>query len=222
MRLIAALFALFLISSASASIASSGLSAQGSGSVIRNVDITWETGADGQYLGGASGHVLLTGPGDFQYQTKDTIDATKNNRYNQTGYVQADRGVVFSDTVSMVSTQPNQEASVEYSGIMQSAEISTAKYVSDANLSMGQQAAWDGAGLYSGETGYSVDLVNEDDDTITTYRTASRDHFFISTNLSGGAIVRPEFNFIDFSDAFIFNTTSANETAVNNTTVEEA
>jgi len=221
MKLLAAFLMLFLISSASAAITTTDLSAQGSGMISRNIDTIWETGQNNQTLGGSAGHVLLTGPGDFKYQTKDTIDATRNNRYNQTGYVSSDGGLVFSDSVSMTSTQPGQEASVEYTGIMQSADIETAQYVSDATLSAGQQAAWDGAGLYTGETGYSVDLVNEDDDSITTYRTASRDHFFISTNLTGGAIVRPEFNFIDFSDAFIFNS-SANETAVNNTTVEGA
>ncbi len=221
MKLLAALFSLFLISSVSAAVATTDLSAQGSGMMTRNIDTTWETGQNNQTLGGSAGHVILTGPGDFKYQTKDTIDATRNNRYNQTGYVSSDGGLVFSDSVSMTSTQPGQEASVEYTGIMQSADIETAQYVSDATLSAGQQAAWDGAGMYSGETSYTVDISNEQDKVTTTYRTKTHDSFRFSTNVSGGAIVRPEFNFIDFSDAFIFNS-SANETAVNNTTVEGA
>lgn len=207
---------IIIISSVSAATVSNSFSAQGSGSLMRNTDTVWESGTDSETIAGSSGNVLLTAPGEFQYQTRERTDATVNNGYNMTGYVRFDRGGVGSDSLSMQDTGTGQKAAVEHAYILQAPEISTAKYVSDANLSMGQQAAWDGAGLYTRDLSYQVDLKRETEDGTLYYRTSSSDHAVIFTNLSEGAIVRPEFDFVSFSDAFIFNA-SINTTEPNQT-----
>ena len=219
MRLTSLVFLIFIVSVTSAAVVTNSFSAQGVGSVARNIDTEFEYGVGSDFVGGTSQSVLLTAPGQFQYQTKDTTDASINNRYNQTGYVRFDNGGVGSDSVSMVASSPSQNADVDHSWILQTAELQTAKFVSDTNLSMGQQASWDGAGLYTRDMSYGVEIVGTKDGKGTHYRSGQTDHGVISTNMTGGAIVRPEFSFTGFEDSFAVNTT-ADVNQTNQTTNE--
>lgn len=210
---------IFLVSFVSGASTINSFSAQGSGSIIRNLGHAWSAGSGDISLGGSSNSQLLTAPGDFQYQARDMIDATTNNRYNQTGYTSFSSGGVFGESLSMEETDMGQSAVVSHDGILQSAEISTAKFISDANMSMGQQAAWQGAGMFTRDVAYSVDIAQSNDqdpyhvksDIGINYQAISSEHSMISTNATGGAIVRPEFSFIDFGDAYVVNKTSPDE-----------
>jgi hypothetical protein len=207
MKTIVTLCLFLFVFSASAAVVTNTFSAQGTGSVVRNIDTNFEYGVGDDFVSGSSGSVLLTAPGAFQYQTKDTTDASINNRYNESGYSQFDNGGVGSDSVSMESSSPAQYASVDHSWILQTAEIQTAKFVSDSNLSMGQQASWDGAGLYTRDAEYGVGIISTKDGKSIHYRSDQTDHSMISTNSTGGAIVRPEFSFTGFEDSFAVNKT---------------
>jgi hypothetical protein len=230
MRLISLICLLLLVSVTSASVVINSFSAQGIGEVSRHIDTTFEYGSGSAFVGGASGSVILAAPGPFQYQTRDTTDARINNRYNQTGYARFDNGGVGSETVSMESSSPSQYVAIDHSYILQSAEIDTAKFVSDSNVSIGQRASWDGAGIYTRDLSYGVEISQSGNDPYNVhpesgirYRSTQSDHAIVLTNSTGGAIVRPEFSFTGFEDAFVINSTpAANETAVNNTTVEGA
>ena len=212
MKFIYLFIGFLLIYSVSGAVVTNSFTAEGTGSVGRNLDLNWQSGMDSEFVGGSAGSLLLTAPGAFQYQTSDKVDATTNNRYNETGYVRFDNGGVGSESASMYDSYPNQQASVTHDYILQTTEIDTAKFVSDANMSIGQQAAWDGAGLYTRDASYSVEITRESNDSTMHYRTDSSDHGIISTNMTGGARVRPQFSYIDFSDAFIFNQTGVNST----------
>lgn len=201
---------LFLVVSVSGSQVISSVSAQGSGSVIRHVDITSEMADGKDIVVGSSGSKLLTAPGSYQYQTRDTTDATVTSRYNSTGYLSSDSGVIIQETGAIDESNPSQHAKVDHTAILQSAEIETAKLIEGSNLEIGQQAAWDGAGLYSRTVDYSAAVKRDyPDGTTVSYRTLGRDRLHISTNSTGGAIVKPEFSFSDFSNSFVFNTTNS-------------
>lgn len=216
---------LFVVSAVSGAQIVSSVSAQGSGSVIRHIDATAEMSYGGDVVVGSSGSKLLTAPGSFQYQTRDTTDATVTSRYNSTGYLSSDSGVIIQETGAIDESNPSQHAKVDHTAIIQSAEIETAKLIEGSNLEIGQQAAWDGAGIYSRTADYGVSVSQEYPGGRTvSYRTYGRDRMHISTNSTGGAIVKPEFSFSDFSNSFVFNTTSqsaTNETATSKSTVEE-
>ena len=223
--IIALVLTLFVVSSVSGAQIVSSVSAQGSGSVIRHIDATAEMSFGGDVVVGSSGSKLLTAPGSFQYQTRDTTDATVTSRYNATAYIQSDGGIVLSETAGIDESYPSQHATVDHTAILQTAEVETAKLVEGSTVEIGQQAAWDGAGLYSRTADYSAAVKREyPDGTTVSYRTLGRDRLHISTNSTTGAIVRPEFSFRDFSDSFVFNTTiqsATNETGTSKSTVEE-
>lgn len=242
--------AVYIFETADAAKIDIKMTGEGTGSVVRNMDTTWATGDNLQrvrshdyYNGGTSGSVALTAPGQFRYQTSDSVDATMNNRYTQTGYLEFQNGGVFSESLSMEDNTPNatpvectagnlgqdqvqsqggypnhQMVSTEYTGLLQAAQIDTAKFVNDANLSFGQEARWDGAGLYTGDTSYSIEAGGDKNSTVMNYRTSGHDHMFTSTNQTGGAIMRPEISYTDFSDVFVTNSSSYLET---NTTVNQ-
>jgi hypothetical protein len=216
---------LFVVSAVSGAQIVSSVSAQGSGSVIRHIDATAEMSFGGDVVVGSSGSKLLTAPGSFQYQTRDTTDATVTSRYNSTGYLSSDSGVIMQETGAIDESNPSQHAKVDHTAILQSAEIETAKLIEGSNLEIGQQAAWDGAGIYSRTADYGVSVSQEYPGGRTvSYRTYGRDRMHISTNSTGGAIVKPEFSFSDFSNSFVFNTTgqsATNETVTSKSTVEE-
>lgn len=223
--IIALVLTLFVVSSVSGAQIVSSVSAQGSGSVIRHIDATAEMSFGGEVVVGSSGSKLLTSPGSFQYQTRDTTDATVTSRYNATAYVDAETGLVYQETAAVDESNPGQHATVDHTAILQTAEVETAKLVEGSNVEIGQQAAWDGAGLYSRTVDYSAAVQRDyPDGTTVSYRTLGRDRLHVSTNSTAGAIVRPEFSFESFSDAFIFNTTgqsATNETVTSKSTVEE-
>lgn len=216
---------LFMVSSVSGAQIVSSVSAQGSGSVIRHIDATAEMALGGDVVVGSSGSKLLTAPGSFQYQTRDTTDATVTSRYNATGYINAETGLVYQETAAVDESDPGQHATVDHTAILQAAEVETAKLIEGSTVEIGQQAAWDGAGLYSRTVDYSAAVKREyPDGTTVSYRTLGRDRLKVSTNSTSGAIVRPEFSFRDFSDSFVFNTTSqsaTNETVTSKTVEEE-
>jgi len=218
MRLVAGILLLLFVSPAFAAIATTSFTVQTLGAVHRTLDISWASGIDNESLSGNSGSVLLTAPGDVKYQTKDTVDARTGNFYNQTGYAEFTNGGVFMESVNMENTDPYQSVVGTHSGFLQTAQIDTAKFVDNADVSIGQQAAWDGAGLYQRDIAYTV--VQERETMGHTYKftTSSHDHGFVGTNTSGGAIVRPEFEFIDFSDSFIANDTAIAANLTSNTT----
>lgn len=196
-------------------------------------DVSKVNGKD-QYTNGASGAVLLTAPGRVQYQTSDKLDANVNNRYNRTDYYRFDNGGVFSNSVSMTDNTPNmtpikctagnlgvgaassssgtpshQRVDAQYTGILKSAEVDSASFVNDANVSLSQRAAFDGAGMYTGDTFFVSEIGGDNTSTTMKYRTEGNDHLVVSTNQTGGAIVRPEFSYIDFQDAFVTNQTGS-------------
>ena len=207
-----------LVSPVFAATITNSFSAYGVGAVIANQDSTFGVNINNDSMTGNSGSVLVTAPGEFQYQTRDTIDATLGNNYNTTGYSRFRNGGIFSESLNMESTTPYQSVTDEHYGILPSAEIDTAKYVSNGDLSMGQQAAWDGSGIYVRDLDWSVHQVRETMGNKYTFRTSGTDHRIVGTNSTGGAIVRPEFSFIDFSDSFITNDTAL---AVNQTNTTE-
>lgn len=207
----------FVISAVSAATVVNSFSAEGSGSVGRHIDTTFENGLGTDFVSGTSSSVLLTAPGKFEYQTRDTTDATTGNRYNQTGYVRFRNGGVGSESVSMTATSPSQTAEVDHSYILQSASIDTSKFVNGPNLSAGQEASWDGAGLYTRDASYAVEVIDSENGKPTHYVSEQTDHGVISTNSTGGAIVRPEFSFTGFGDAFVVNKTEI----VNQTNITE-
>jgi hypothetical protein len=202
-RVIFFIFLIFSICSVNASIVDNKFSSEGVGSVMRNIDVDWQSEVGTGYVGGTSGSILLTAPGFFQYQTRDKMDATINNRYNQTGSTNISNGGVGSDSVSMISNSPEQYASVDHSWILKAAQIESAKFVSDANLSMGQEARWDGSGMYTRDVNYAVHDSGMKGSSVASYLLESSDHSIVSTNQTGGSITRPEFSYTDFSDSFI-------------------
>lgn len=213
MKLFTLLLLILLVPVALAASTSNTFTAEGRGAIIQNSFSSWQSGEDNNTIGGSSGAALLTAPGEFQYQTADNIDATTNNFYNSTGYTRFDAGGVFEESASIATSDPYQTVTGKHSGFLQTAEIETAKFIENADLSIGQIAAWDGPGTYIRDIDYSVTAETETDGHTYTYRTDSRDHRAIITNSSGGARARPEFTFTDFSDAFIFNmSTDINET----------
>lgn len=223
------LFTLLLFPAALAATTSNTFTAEGVGAIIQSSDLSWQSGEDNNTIGGSSGSILLTAPGQFQYQTADNLDAVTNNFYNSTGYSRFDTGGVFEESASMATSDPYQTVTGRHYGFLQTAELETAKFVENADLSIGQIAAWDGSGLYTRDIDYTVTAENEAYGHTYTYRTDARDHRTVTTNQTGGARVRPEFSFVDFSDAFIFNVSSnatvnesANESVTNLTEEEDS
>lgn len=208
-----------LVSPVFAATITNSFSAYGVGAVIANQDSNFGVNINNDSMTGNSGSVLMTASGEFQYQTRDTIDATLGNNYNATGYSRFNNGGVFSESLNMESSTPYQSVTDEHYGVLQSAEIDTAKYVSNGDLSMGQQAAWDGSGIYVRDLDWSVHQVRETMGNTYTFRTAGTDHRLVATNMTGGARVRPEFSFIDFSDSFITNDTALAVNATNTTDI---
>lgn len=208
MKFAALLVMMLLVSHAFAAVATTSFTVQTLGSVHRSVDTMWRSGVDNESLGGSSGSILVTLPGETRYQTTDTVDATTGNFYNQSGYVEFENGGVFAESVSMAGSDPYQVVTGSHYGFAQKAQISTAKFVENADVSVGQQAAWDGAGMYGRDISYAVRQSRETLGRTYTFLTESNDHAVVGTNASGGAIVRPEFDFIDFSDSFITNDTA--------------
>lgn len=220
MKFLAALFLLILVSTAYAATVTNSMSLEGNCAVNRNLDVNWQSGVSNDSIGGNSGSSILTAPGPLQYQTKDTVDATYNNFYNQTGYTRFDNGGLYTESVNMETTDPYQSVTIEHSGILQSTQIDTAKFVENADVDMGQQIEWDGAGFVTRDVKYTVDQVRDSMDNTYYYRTGSTDHTFVSTNSTGGARFRPEFSFSDFSNSFITNDTILSINATENQTEE--
>lgn len=213
MKLLTILLFCFFVHASLAATVHDSFTAEGNGAIIQNSESTWQSGYDNKIISGSSGSILLTAPGPFQYQTSDNQDATINNFYNSSGYSRFDNGGVFEESAGISTSDPYQKANVRHYGFLQTAEIDTAKFVEDSDLSIGQQAAWDGAGLYTRDRSYEVEAKLETEGKVYTYRTDSRDYRVVSTNSTGGARVRPEFSFTDFSDVFVYNTTTdVNET----------
>lgn len=208
-----------LVSPVFAATITNSFSAYGVGAVIANQDSNFGVNINNDSMTGNSGSVLMTAPGEFQYQTRDTIDATLGNNYNATGYSRFNNGGVFSESLNLESSTPYQSVTDEHYGVLQSAEIDTAKYVSNGDLSMGQEAAWDGAGIYVRDIDFAVHQVRETMGNKYTFRTIGTDHRVVATNMTGGARVRPEFSFIDFSDSFITNDTALAVNATNTTDI---
>ena len=202
---------------------------QGEGALSRTLYSSWDSGSNGIGVGGDSSSRILTSPGLFQYQTRDTIDARVNNRYNETGYIRAEGTTIFSESLAIHETDLGQNVDVTHSGIVSNAEFDTAKFVSDANLSIGQKGGWVGSGMYLRDLNYAVDIVQSSDTDVYNlgiptidYGAHGREHSMISTNNSGSMNIRPEFSFIDFSDAYVINNTVPGEVVNTTNTTEEA
>ena len=218
MKFLSMLILLVLVSTAYAATVTNSMSLEGNCAVNRNLDVNWGSGVSNDSISGNSGSSILTAPGPLQYQTKDTVDATYNNFYNQTGYSRFDNGGLYTESVNMETSSPYQSVTVEHSGILQSAQIDTAKFVENADVDMGQQAEWDGAGFATRDVKYVVDQERDSLGNTYYYRTESTDHVFVSTNATGGARFRPEFAFTDFADSFITNDTILSINATENAT----
>lgn len=218
MRAFWLLLLLLIVTPAIAATISNTFTAQGNGAIIRDFDLNWESGVDNSTIGGNSGSVMLTAPGEFQYQTKDGQDATAGNFYNQTGYARFDKGGVFSETLNVEGSDPYQSVAVSHYGVLPMTEMDTAKTANGLDLDMGQQVQWAGAGNLFRDVKYSVDAMRQTMGSTYRYQTTGNDHAGVGTNITGGAIVRPEFAFTSFSNAFIFNDTSLQENITNNST----
>ncbi|MDD1729835.1 MAG: hypothetical protein LUQ50_12285 [Methanospirillum sp.] len=223
-----------LICPSLAAIAEFSLSAEGIGSLSIYNGENWNAGTVGagfmhngdQYNGGSSGDHLISGHGNFQYQDTSTLDATINNRYTQSGNSEFHNGVLFENTLDMDDASANvtdQHVSAKYGGYLTEAQIDNAKFVNNANLSVGQQAEWNGVGHYYGEVRYGVTLGTGGNESQIDYVNDGSKQFDIVTNESGGGRARPQFRYIDFSDSYFANMTgkelvAANETAANEVT----
>lgn len=200
---------------------SSSFSAQGVGAIIRSSDINWRSSIDNTTVGGNAGSVLLTAPGEFQYQTKEYQDAEAGNFYNQTGYSRFDNGGGFSESLNIEGSDPHQSVLVSHYGALPMTEMDTAKTANGLDLDMGQQVQWAGAGNLFRDVKYSVDAMRQTMGSTYRYQTTGNDHAGVGTNITGGAIVRPEFAFTSFSNVFIFNDTSLQENITNNSTSDD-
>jgi hypothetical protein len=176
------------------------MNADGLGSLWYNAQEAWNADSGSQYNDGFSSDRFITGTGTFSYSHKDALNASINNRYTQKDELSVSNGILFENFLSLDDSSMNgtkQHVDVAYSGYLPEVEIKTAKFVNNADLSMGQQAAWNKAGMYTGQVRHkvagtgSVNYINE----------ANR-RFAIVTNESGGAIARPEFDYYDFSDQY--------------------
>jgi hypothetical protein len=252
-RLFAALIIfLFVVSPSLGANVKFSLSAEGIGTISTNSDKIWESGSNigrvkstDQYTGGSAGHITLTAPGDFQYQTVETIDASVNNRYTGTEYQKFQNGGVTSTSISMDDNTPNQSPIActaseivagndavaggtplnqwvdgQYTGIFQDVEMDNSKFVNDANVSISSETRYDGYALYTGHVASQAEVGGDKNKTTENYKSYTRDSFTFTSNATGGGIVRPEFSFTDFSDAFVANSSSNlthNETEVNQT-----
>lgn len=209
MRLVTILVILFLITPGFAAITENTVTIQGSASVMRHVVTEWGSEVNGEYNEGGSKSRMLTAPGDIRYQTTDVLDGTVNNRYTQTGYVEVNDGMIFEDTVSMGDSTPGQSVAISHSGILESAVIDTAKFVNDANVSMGQRADISGTGMYFRDVDTAVALFENTDEVYGyiadqySYTTTTSDRLAVFTNETDSIIVRPEFRFDDFVDNHI-------------------
>ena len=210
--------ALFVLTPVLGATVSNTFTAQGIGAITRSSDINWGSSIDNISVSGNTGSVLLTATGEFQYQTKEYQDAEAGNFYNQTGYSRFDNGGVFSESLNIEGSDPYQSVLVSHYGVLPMTEMDTAKTANGLDLDMGQQAQWAGSGNLFRDVKYSVDAMRQTMGSTYRYRTTGTDHAGISTNMTGGAIVRPEFAFTSFSNAFIFNDTSLQENITNNST----
>lgn len=237
------LIAAILITPSLAAIAEFSLAAEGIGSLSINNGENWNAGTVGagflhsgdQYNGGSSGDHLISGHGQFQYQDTSTLDATINNRYTQSGSSEFHNGVLFENTLGMEDASANvtdQHVNARYGGYLTETRIDNAKFVNNANLSVGQQAEWNGVGHYYGEVNYGVTLGTGGNNSQIDYINEGTKRFDVVTNESGGGRARPQFRYVDFSDSYFanmtgkelvaMNATAANEAEVNNTSAEEA
>jgi len=195
---------------------------EGTGAISTNTGEMWYADSNGQYNGGSSGEHLMSGVGDFTYSRSDSYDATVNNRYTQDEKSTFKNGVIFDSELYMEDSSANvsaQSAYARYGGYLSETDITTAKFVNDANMSMGQQAAWNGVGLYTTDVGYEVALGTGDNETKINYVAESRKRQSVYTNETGGAIARVEFDYTDFADAYMAN--SSSETTSNSNTLGE-
>lgn len=221
MKSIAFVLVLLLVSGVFAASSTNSMSIQANGAINRNFESTWSSSLENSSISGSSGSSIVTAPGALRYQTTDLTDMKYNNFYNQTGYSEFSNGGIFTESLNVETDDPYQTVLVEHAGILQQAEIDTAKFVENANLDMGQQVAWDGAGTFTRDVKYKV--IQSRYTTGKTYmlESGSSDHATVFTNQSGGALIRPEFSFIDFADSFITNDTAiTNATATNETNLD--
>jgi hypothetical protein len=212
---------LLLITAVSAAGIQNSFTAEGNGAISRSVMNSWDSGSSDIGVGGNSASQILTSNGQFQYQTRDTTDARVNNRYNETGYMRVEGTSILSESLAMHETDLGQSADVTHSGIVNNAEFDTAKFVSDANLSIGQKGGWQGSGMYSRDLNYGVDIVQNSGslgDSGIDYGAHGGERSTIITNSSGYVQnIRPEFSFSDFSDGFFINKTTISEFVINTT-----
>jgi hypothetical protein len=184
--------------------ASFSMNADGVGSIWYHAQEAWNADSGSQYNNGFSGDRFITGPGTFSYTHQDTLNASINNRYTQKDTLSVSNGILFESSLSLDDKSMNgtkQQVDVQYGGYLSEAEITTAKFMNNANLSMGQQAAWNGVGMYTGQVRQKVTNEQSGSEAVNYINEAHR-RFGVVTNASGGAIVRPEFDYYDFSERY--------------------
>ncbi|HWQ64829.1 MAG TPA: hypothetical protein VN429_10470 [Methanospirillum sp.] len=227
LRIICLLFTLYLIIHiALAAQATFSVSAEGAGTFFVNNGEQWNAGMVGngfmhngeQYNGGTSADQIVSGNGNFHYEDSSTLDARINNRYSQSGFSEFHNGVNFGTHSSLADASANvteQYADATYGGFLQEAYIKNSKFVNNANMSAGQQVAWNGAGQYHGSVNYGVSLGTGGNSSTIDYVNEGHKKIDMYTNQSGGGNVRPEFSYTDFSDSYLANITG--KVAVNQT-----
>ena len=220
---------------------SSSHSVEGSGgcTVIDHSDRFWASGSDlskpsGQvYTDGASGHITLTAPGPVQYQTTDKLDATHANVYTGSSYLDAQNGLVTSDSLSMTDIAPNitdiactagslgstkggsvtgntpnsQYAVGEKTAIGQSMNVQSAKFINDAEFDLSGQAVGQGSSMYIEDFSAGAKSGASKNSSIENYRNEVRSHHATFGNQSADLKVRSDDSWGDFSSAFVTTAT---------------
>ncbi len=198
------------------------------------------------YTGGASGHQILTAPGPVKYQQINTLDASESNYYTSSGFIDAKNGVVTRDSIAIDESAPNQtdlsctasnvgvagkgviEGNVankqyavgERTAIGQSMNISTDKYVNDADIAISGDANWTGSGSYKIKFDAGSLTGATKNSTVPSYTDDAHDSYNIITgaNNTGMRVIYQNARG-DFSKAFVAET--ANQTNSNTSTQEE-
>lgn len=203
--------------------------------VIANKDMDWRSGSDlsktsGQvYTDGASGHITLTAPGPVQYQTLDKLDASNANVYTGSSYLDAQNGLVTSDSLSMTDIAPNitdiactagslgaakggyvtgntpnsQYAVGEKTAIGQSMNVQSAKFINDAEFDLSGQAVGQGSSMYVEEFSAGAKTGASKNSSVVNYRNEVRSHHATFGNQSADLKVKSDDSWGDFSPAFV-------------------
>jgi hypothetical protein len=191
---------------------------------------------DGFYTEGSARHLQVSNPGAVKYQQSKTLDASISNQYRSTTYTEFESGGIFGESGAIADFTPNvspelcdgnlgitdstyiagypehQWADAESQFLGTAATIESALTINDADLALSTIAAWDGTALYTDRFMGDAESGADHNTTEINYRGEVTSHNVFSSNDTGGARVKTEWVWSDFSDVFVTNSTKTNIT----------